>query len=124
MGINNIATKLKRLRLNHNYTQEYVANQIGVSRKWYGMMESGEAEPKEENISSIAQFYNVTVEDIKNFDEKNIFTNHVTGSNNNFNQGYYFYQTEQTIDALRETIAVQKQQINLLKETIISLKKK
>ena len=122
--IENISLKLKRIRLNHNFTQEYVAKQIGVSREWYLKFESGEAVPSDEYLSKIANFYNVKVDDIKNFDEKNIFTNNVNGSNNHFNQGYYFYQTEQTINAQKETIEVQREQIRLLKELIKSLKSK
>ena len=121
---NNVSLKLKKMRLAHNYTQDYVSKQIQVSRKWYGMLENGEAEPKEENLIKIATLYNVTVEDIKNFDEKNIFSNNVSGSNNQFNQGYYFYQAEQTIQAQKETITTLKELVKTKDDLIKTLQTK
>lgn len=121
--INNISLKLKKMCLAHNFTQDYVAKQIQVSRKWYGMLENVEAEPKEENLIKIATLYKVTIEDIKNFDERNIFSNNVHGSNNQFNQGYYFYQAEQTILSQNETISTLKELIKSKDEIINSFKK-
>lgn len=54
-----IARKLKFLRKKHNYTQEYVANTIHVSRTTYTKYELGVRSPNAIVISKIIKLYQI-----------------------------------------------------------------
>lgn len=53
---------LKLFRKKHGYTQEQVAEKIGVSRQAVAKWEKGEALPDIENILALADIYGVTVD--------------------------------------------------------------
>lgn len=55
----NIARNLTTLRQLHKYSQEDVAEQIGVSRQTVAKWESGESVPDIVNCDALAQLYNV-----------------------------------------------------------------
>lgn len=60
-----VATKLRRIREIFGYSQDYVANQMGISQPAYWQKESGKRMPSEERFGQIAELYNLTVQDIK-----------------------------------------------------------
>lgn len=66
---NMISANLKRLRKYHKYSQEEVADQIQVSRQAVAKWESGETIPDIINCNALAQLYNVTLDDLINYDE-------------------------------------------------------
>lgn len=55
---------LKLFRKKHGYTQEQIAEKIGVSRQAVAKWEKGEALPDIENILALADIYNVTVDSL------------------------------------------------------------
>lgn len=66
-----INENLLTLRKLHNYSQEQVAEMINVSRQAVAKWESGETTPDITNCAALAKLYNVTVDDLINFSEKN-----------------------------------------------------
>ncbi len=60
-----IATKLRRIREIFGYSQDYVANRMNISQPAYWQKESGKRMPSEERFEQIAELYNLTVEDLK-----------------------------------------------------------
>ena len=60
-----IATKLRRIREIFGYSQDYVANRMGISQPAYWQKENRKRMPSEERFEQIAELYNLTVEDIK-----------------------------------------------------------
>ncbi len=56
--------RIKSLRCAKNYTQEQVADKIGVSRQKYARIENGVNNITLENLSAIAQVLEVSVGDI------------------------------------------------------------
>ena len=64
-------TILMKLRAFKGYSQEAVAEEIGVSNKTYGRYESGKNEMKISTLKSLAKFYDMTVDELINFDPKN-----------------------------------------------------
>lgn len=60
----NLAKNLKTLRKQCNYTQQYVAEQIGVSCQSYQAYEWGNAIPTLPHFIKLAQFYDVTMEEL------------------------------------------------------------
>jgi len=51
--------RLKDLRESNGYTQEYVAEQSGLSRQQYMQLEKGKHTPRLETINSLAKVFNV-----------------------------------------------------------------
>ncbi len=63
-----ISANLIQLRKFHGFSQEYVAEQIGVSRQAVAKWEAGETTPDLSNSAALARLYNVTLDDLVNFD--------------------------------------------------------
>lgn len=56
------STVFKNLRINNKYTQQELANHLGISRSAIGMYENGEREPDFETLEAIADFFNVDMD--------------------------------------------------------------
>lgn len=63
-----INTNLKKLRLHHKLTQEEVAFRIHVSRQVITKWEKGESTPDLEHCQKLTKLYNVSLDDLVNFD--------------------------------------------------------
>ena len=59
-----ISRNLTVLRQIHKYSQEEVAEKIGVSRQAVAKWESGETAPDLINCDALAELYNVSVDDL------------------------------------------------------------
>lgn len=55
-------TRLKQLRLLHGYTQQYMANYIGLSLNAYQKYEQGAREPSLDTFILIADIFNVSAD--------------------------------------------------------------
>ncbi len=64
-----INKNLQRLRKIHNYTQEDLAEKIGVSRQAVAKWESGETIPDLMSCNKLAKLYDVTVDNLINYSE-------------------------------------------------------
>lgn len=64
-----INVNLQRLRCASGYSQEYVAEQIGVSRQAVAKWEAGETVPDLGNASALAELYQVKLDDLVHHDE-------------------------------------------------------
>ena len=60
-----IAVKLRRIREIYGYSQEYVADRMGISQPAYWQKENGKRLPSDERFEQIADLYNLTVQDLK-----------------------------------------------------------
>lgn len=58
------ALNLKEIRKAHKKTQEELAKALGVSRSTIGMYESGAREPDFETLEAIADYFNVSMDDL------------------------------------------------------------
>jgi repressor LexA len=54
--------RLKLLRESRGFSQQYVADKIGVSRSSIGMYERGEREPNFEALETICDFFDISVD--------------------------------------------------------------
>ena len=59
-----LGSRIKALRVSKNYTQEQVADQIGISRQKYARIESGLNSITLDILVKIAEILDVTVSDI------------------------------------------------------------
>lgn len=67
-----LAQKIRILRDVYHYTQEYIANMIGVSPNTYCLMEKGEARFTIDRIDGICKIYEISTHDLLEADEKTI----------------------------------------------------
>lgn len=51
--------RLKKLRTERDYSQQYLADRLGISKSSINMYERGEREPGFETLEAIADFFNV-----------------------------------------------------------------
>ncbi|WP_350355714.1 helix-turn-helix domain-containing protein [Parabacteroides goldsteinii] len=58
----NFNEQLKNERKSHNFTQQYVANEIGVSLRAYQQYEQGLYEPNIEKLIKLADLFGITVD--------------------------------------------------------------
>jgi len=75
-----IGRKIKKLRELKNYTQDYMADQLGISQPAYSKLETDETEISHVRLTQIANALGVTVQDILSFDEK-VFYNQMNNHN-------------------------------------------
>jgi len=66
---NMISMNLKSLRNHHGYTQEEVAEHLQVSRQAVAKWEKGDSMPDIENCMALAKLYNVTLDNLVNFED-------------------------------------------------------
>ena len=64
-----ISVNLKNLRNHHGYTQEEVAEHLQVSRQAVAKWEKGDSMPDIENCMALAKLYNVTLDNLVNFED-------------------------------------------------------
>lgn len=55
-----LARRLRVIRADCGYSQEYVANEIGIRRATLSSYETGETTPDYERLIELAQFYEVS----------------------------------------------------------------
>jgi AbrB family looped-hinge helix DNA binding protein len=71
--INMISMNLKNLRKKSKFTQEEVADKIGVSRQAVAKWENGETVPDINNSFALAELYGVSLDDlVRHSDDKNV----------------------------------------------------
>ena len=79
-----IGHKIKKLRELKNYTQSYMASELGITQGAYSRIEVGETEISYGKLSKISSILDVPVDDIVSFNENMIFN----VSNNEVGNGY------------------------------------
>lgn len=70
-----IGEKIRKIREIKGISQDAVATHLDISPQAYGKMERGETKLDHVRIEEIAKYLQMNVEDIINFDAKNIFNN-------------------------------------------------
>ncbi len=115
-----IAENIKRIRELKNYTQEHVAELLGISQTQYSNLETGHSKIDKDKIEKLAKAFDMKPADIVTFHEQNVFyqtfNNHKEAKSNNF----IYHQNNnapQTPSEMMQTM------ISKLDEIIVLLKK-
>ncbi|KAF2079042.1 helix-turn-helix transcriptional regulator [Flavobacterium sharifuzzamanii] len=79
-----IKNKIRNIRELKNYTQEYMAERLGVTQAGYSKIEKGKTSLSYEKLVEIGRILDVSVEDIISFEYDKYFNsfNKITGNNN------------------------------------------
>jgi transcriptional regulator with XRE-family HTH domain len=104
--------KIKQIRELKNFTQEYVAQKLGLSTRAYSKIETGETQLTINRLNEISEILQVPPMEVLGFDDKQVF-------NNCKQDGYiginHISIPEKLIQQYEETIQLLKEQIQLLK---------
>ena len=117
-----IGQKIKKLRELKNLTQDYMANQLGVTQSAYSKMENGEVDIPFSRIEDIAKIFTIQPEDIITFNENIVFN--IINNPNAKNNGFVVNQNnhpDSEIKLYEEQHAADKEQIEYLKSIINQL---
>ncbi|MEM6736837.1 MAG: helix-turn-helix domain-containing protein [Bacteroidota bacterium] len=124
-----LGLKIKKIRELKNYKQEHMADKLGISQSAYSRYENMETEVSEDMLKQIAEVLEVEPEQIKHFDEKTIFHNHVDTVNDegigikNYTVNQYIIDPK--IEKLYEDqIMLLKKQNEMLEAKIAEMEKK
>jgi transcriptional regulator with XRE-family HTH domain len=81
-----IGTKLRKLRQKKDFTQDYVAEKLHITRQAYGKIENGETKLSIENFCKIAEILSITtLEEINDLLDVPTITNSIVNSSHNQN---------------------------------------
>jgi len=82
--MNTVEEKIRNLRELKNLTQEYMAEQLGITQAGYSKIESGNTKLTYNKIEEISKVLGVQTEELLAFDSQKYFNsfNNVKGSNN------------------------------------------
>jgi transcriptional regulator with XRE-family HTH domain len=106
-----IRYQLKSYRLSKNYTQQYIADQLFISRQQYCNIENGRTEKiSGENKKKLAELLDIPDETIVNMDIL-VYTKQETGTHNDHTIKYNDYNAQ-----LIEGLIEQNKQLMLLLE--------
>jgi transcriptional regulator with XRE-family HTH domain len=105
-------TKIKQIRELKNFTQEYMAQQLGLSTRAYSKIETGETQLTINRLNEISAILGVQPMEVLGFDDKKVFNFY---NSNDINNVKNMNMPEKLIQQYEETIQSLKEQIQLLK---------
>lgn len=104
--------KIKQIRELKNFTQDYMAQQLGLSTRAYSKIETGETQLTINRLNEISHILGITPIEVLGFDDKLIFNNckqdGYIGINNINLPEKLIEQYETTIQSLKEQIEIMK----------------
>lgn len=65
----NIGEIMRKIRVNKNYSQEYVSETAGIDYTTYSRYERGETAPKFETIVALSNLYKLTLDEFYHYDD-------------------------------------------------------
>ncbi|HTF81996.1 MAG TPA: helix-turn-helix transcriptional regulator [Cytophagales bacterium] len=135
-----LGRKIKKLRELRNYSQDYMAAQLGISQPSYSNLETDDAGLNADRLKKIADLLQITISDIENFDERMIF--HISQHNEKIESHAYanayvqnlndnktmsdkvYSLMEDKVKLLEDQNALLKEQVHMLKEKIKELERR
>ena len=105
-------TKIKQIRELKNFTQEYVAQKLGLSTRAYSKIETGETQLTINRLNDISAILGVEPMEVLGFDDKKVFNFYNSNDINNIKN---INLPDKLVQQYEETIQALKEQIQLLK---------
>ena len=110
--------KIKQIRELKNFTQEYVATQLGLTTRAYSKIEAGETQLTINRLNEISAILGVQPLEVLGFDDKQIFNNCKQEGNQNTIGTANFYLPDKLIQQYEKTIQVLEDEVSLLKSLL------
>jgi len=82
--MNTVEENIRKIRELKNYTQEYMAERLGITQAAYSKIENSDTKLSYSKVESIAKILEVEIQELIAFDSQKYFNsfNNVKGSNN------------------------------------------
>ncbi len=109
---------IKRLRELKNWSQEFMADALGISTRAYSKIEAGETQLNIKRLNEISEILQVDPIKILLFDAKNVFSEKQQSTENTQLMAQY----EKTIAVMEEQIQLLKTMLNLQSNAVYSSK--
>ena len=110
--------KIKQIRELKNFTQEYVATQLGLTTRAYSKIEAGETQLTINRLNEISGILGVQPMEILGFDEKQVFNNcNQEGNQNTIGTSNFFFP-EKLMQQYEKTIQILEDEVSLLKSML------
>ena len=110
-----IGEKIRQIRELKGYSQEYLADKLGVSQRAYSKIERSEIKVDWEKIKNIATIFEMEPMDLVSFDDNIIFNNcNQSGKLNTINN----YVPDQLIAQYEERIKHLEKEIEFLRDLV------
>ncbi|WP_223605696.1 helix-turn-helix domain-containing protein [Chryseobacterium sp. OSA05B] len=120
--------KLRNLRKQRGFTQEYMSNILATDVSNYSRKESGSVKIYDEEWEKLAKALDVKVDEIKEEKEasvvQNLTFNDSSSNTQSGNYNQYFNIPEYILENQQEYIKILKEQIDSLKQEVKTLKSK
>lgn len=120
VGIMTLGEKIKLFRHLKGYSQEAMADSLGLSGTGYGKIERDETDVTVARLEEIATVLGVEVEDITSFDEKVVFHNYSGSLPHNFARLQNYYHESGALESLK---ALYESRITRLEDEVTELRK-
>lgn len=129
-----IREKIKLLRQSRHWSQEYLAEKLGMSANSYGELERGKTKITFEKLEILAQLFDTPLAELCDEDTTNIFIahnnhgiqsqqNHLCTLDNGAKTQHELEKAQMMIEKLEAIIHAQQKEISYLKEIIELMKK-
>lgn len=92
---------IKELREERNWSQEQMAERLGMSKNGYAKIERGESLPSLERLDEIAKVFDVSVLELIRVSDKNVV---LQTQNHHANYHYNHYANNETLQAENERL--------------------
>lgn len=125
-----IGNKIKKVRELRNFTQEYVAQKLGITQESYSRIEANRAALTLQRLDKISEVLEVSVFELMSFDEKNVFLFNAAETQNNTSIGVFQESQsekklyERLIEELKKQLERVQQDNDFLKELVKTLTNK
>jgi len=110
-----IGKNIKQCRESRNFTQQYMAEKLGISQKTYSRIESDETSVTIELLANIADTLNLKITDIILMDTSMVFHNIANNQTGGEYIAYNATEVKLVIDLYEKLLNAKQEQIDLLK---------
>lgn len=118
----NLGVKIRQIRTLKGYSQENMADELGISQKAYSLIENNETKLDDLRLHKIAEILHVSVEDIEKFSSENIITQNNYDNSIGHSYGYIENLHQRNKDLLQKIEEQYEQRIKDLQKEISFLR--
>lgn len=117
--IEKVNEKIRQIRELKNLSQEYIANELGLSIRAYSKIESGETQLTINRLNEISKILSVSPQEILGFDAAIVFNNGNNQQGGKYNNTIYNHTEIKQIQLLYEKLLIEKDmRIKVLEELL------
>lgn len=111
-----IGSKVRQIRELKGFSQDYIANELGISQRAYSKIERDEVKMDWEKITEISKIFEVDPLDIVQFDDNLVF--HNCSNSGKINNQHNHFLPEKVIEQYEARIKQLEDEVSFLKNLI------